>query len=126
MWLLAAFALIAVTLAAIGLYGVVSYSVVQRTPEFGVRAALGATRGRIMALVLRQGLVLLAFGFVLGAIGGRAGARLLTAQLFGVTAGSPTLYVIIASLLAVVTLLAMLVPAVRAGRVDPLTALRVE
>jgi putative ABC transport system permease protein len=125
-WLLAAFSLVAVTLAAVGLYGVVSYSVVQRTSEFGVRAALGATRGRIMALVLRQGLALLGFGFVLGAIGGRSGATLLTAQLFGVTPGSPVLYLSVAATLVVVTLLAMIVPAMRAGRVDPLTALRAE
>ena len=126
MWLLTAFSLIAVTLAAVGLYGVVSYSVVQRTSEFGVRAALGATRGRIMALVLRQGVTLVGLGFVLGAIGGRSGAALLTAQLFGVTPGSPALYLSVAAVLVVVTLLAMIVPAIRAGRSDPLAALRAE
>jgi ABC-type antimicrobial peptide transport system permease subunit len=124
MSLLSAFSVVAVILAAIGLYGVISYSVVQRTQELGVRAALGAGRGNLIGLVLRQGALFLGLGLALGAIVARSGANLLSSQLFGVAPDSVVIYAAVAVLLSAIALLAMAVPAVRASRADPLVALR--
>jgi ABC-type antimicrobial peptide transport system permease subunit len=126
MSLLGAFSLVAVVLAAIGLYGVISYSVVQRTQELGVRAALGATRAGIVTLILGQSGGVVAIGLAAGAVLARFGAGLLAAQLFGVTPGSVGIYVVVAATLAVVALAASAVPAARASRIEPLAALRAE
>ncbi len=124
--LLTAFAGAALLLAALGLYGVISYNVTQRTRELGIRAALGASRLRILGMVIRQGMQLVAIGAVIGFFGAVALARLLSAQLFHVSALDPATFVWTALVLAGVALLAAYIPAYRATRVDPMTALRYE
>ncbi len=118
------FSAVALVLAAIGLYGVISYAVVQRTPEIGVRMALGARRGHVLALVLRQGLGLLAIGLVAGALGALAAGRLLESQLFGVHSTDGPTFAAVAMVLGAVAAIATAIPALRASRVDPLIALR--
>jgi putative ABC transport system permease protein len=118
------FAGLALLLACVGIYGVVSYSVTQRTREFGVRIALGAQRRDVLRLVLDQGLLLTAGGLAVGLLGSLAVARVLKAYLFGVAPGDPWALSATACLLAVVATLACLVPALRATRVDPCQALR--
>lgn len=126
MRLLGLFAGLAVFLATIGIYGVVAYAVEQRTHEFGVRAALGAGKADILALVLREGFLVTAIGLVLG-IGGAFGlTRLITNQLFGVTPMDPATIAAVASLLVVVSALACLIPGRQAAKVDPLRALRID
>jgi predicted permease len=120
------FSLIALVLAAIGLYGVVSYTVVQRTPEIGVRMALGARPGEVLQLIFAHGLLLLSLGLGAGAVSALALTRLMSAQLFGVVASDPATYGAIAVMLVGVTGLASLIPALRAAHVDPLVALRQE
>jgi putative ABC transport system permease protein len=122
--LLGAFAALAVLLAAVGLYGVLSYGVVQRTPEIGLRMALGAQRASVIGAVLRNALKLAALGIVLGLAGTLGVARLLASFLFGVTPMDPVTLAAVAALLVVVTLVASCVPAMRASRIDPMTALR--
>jgi putative ABC transport system permease protein len=122
--LLGVFAALALTLAAVGTYGVMAYSVAQRSREIGIRMALGAERGRVQALVLRQGLVLAAAGLVLGTIGAVALAGLMRSLLFEVDARDPATFVVAPLLLATVALLACWIPARRATRVDPVTVLR--
>ena len=124
--LLTAFAGAALLLAALGLYGVISYNVTQRTRELGIRAALGASRLQILGMVIRQGMRLVALGAVIGFFGAAALARLLSAQLFHVSALDPAPFVWTALVLAAVALLAAYIPAYRATRVDPMTALRYE
>ena len=118
------FAGLALLLACVGIYGVVSYSVTQRTREFGVRIALGAQRGDVLRLVLNQGLALTAGGLAVGLLGSLLVARVLKAYLFGVAPGDPWALSATACLLASVATLACLVPALRATRVDPCQALR--
>jgi putative ABC transport system permease protein len=120
--LLGIFACIAVLLAAIGIYGVISYSVAQRTHEMGLRSALGATRGRILKLVIAGGMGQVALGIVIGL----AGTLALTRLLFGISATDPATIVAVGALLCAVALLACYIPARRATRVDPMTALRYE
>lgn len=122
---LGAFAISALLLAAIGLYGVISYSVAERTQELGVRAALGAQRGDLMRLVLAQTLGVAAVGAGCGAGLSLAVARFLSAQLFGVSASSPRVFGAVAILVFLVALLAGTLPTLRATRVNPLDALRV-
>jgi len=124
--LLTAFAGAALLLAALGLYGVISYNVTQRTRELGIRAALGASRLQILGMVIRQGMQLVALGALIGFFAAAALARLLSAQLFHVSAFDPATFVWTALVLAAVALLAAYIPAYRATRVDPMTALRYE
>jgi putative ABC transport system permease protein len=123
---LGALATLAVLLAAAGLYSVLSYNVSRRRRELGVRAALGADRGRLIALVLRQGLGVTAAGLLVGMAGALAATRLLRGLLFGVTPLDPVSFLAAPLLLAFVALLACLVPALRAAAADPAEALRAE
>jgi putative ABC transport system permease protein len=121
-----AFALAALVLAAAGIYGVLSGSVVERTREMGVRAALGASRGDIVSLVLRQGLRLTTLGVVLGLAAATVATRALTTLLFGVSRLDAVTYFGVVVLLAVTAVIACAVPAWRAARVDPVLTLRAE
>jgi predicted permease len=126
MSLLAIFAGLALVLSMAGIYGVISYSVTQRTREFGIRMALGAKSANVMTLVLARGSLLVAIGLVVG-IGGAIGlTRLLRAVLAGVTATDPTTFAGVALVLGLVALAACAVPAARALKVDPIVALRQE
>lgn len=122
--LLSLFAALALTLAAVGLYGVVSYMVTQRTPEMGIRLALGAGRGAVLRLVLRQGLGLALAGTAIGLVATLAVARLLTHLLPGAESGDPWTLAAVSALLIGVALAATWLPARRASRVDPAVALR--
>jgi macrolide transport system ATP-binding/permease protein len=124
--LLALFALLALVLAAVGIYGVTSYAVEQRTREIGVRMALGAADAEVLTLVLRQSMTLVALGIAAGLVVALALARTITSLLYDVAAVDPVTYVAIPIILAVVAFAACYVPARRASRVDPLLALRAE
>jgi putative ABC transport system permease protein len=120
------FAAIAVLLSAVGMYGVLAYAVAQRTREFGVRTALGATSRDVLALVLRQGLLLTSIGIGIGLAGAIALTRYIEGMLFDVKPLDPLTYVAVVALFAAVTSIASFVPARRATKIDPLTALRYE
>ena len=124
--LLAAFALMAVTLAAVGVYGLISYSVMQRTREIGIRVALGAQSRQIVVPIVREGMTLALAGVGIGLVGAFAASRVLARFLFGVGATDPTTYVAVAILLLGVALLASYIPSRRVLRIDPLTALRTD
>ena len=124
--LLGLFAFLALVLACVGLYGVISYSVAQRTHEIGVRMALGARPGDVLKLVLRQGMGLTIVGLVVGIAIGSVATRVLSDMLFGVTARDPLTFVGVPALLLLVAFLACYIPARRATRIDPLVALRYE
>ena len=126
MRLLSIFAAVALLMAAIGIYGVMAYSVQQRTQEVGIRMALGASPGTVRRMVVLQGMLLALIGLVVGIGGGLALTRLMGSLLFEVKPWDPLVFVSTAVLLAAVALLACYVPAVRASRVDPLVALRYE
>jgi len=123
MVLSAVFGLVALFLSAIGIYGVLGYLVVQRRKEIGIRMALGSTGGAIFELILREGLMLVGGGFLLGAVGAFALRRSLESQLFGIAASDPLVLGVVTAALAVVALLACALPARRATRIDPLIAL---
>jgi len=117
---------VALVLAAAGLYGVLSGSVAERTREIGVRAALGASRGSILALIVRQGIGLTGLGVAIGLAGAAAASQTIEAMLFGVSRLDPLTYLSVVALLAVVSTIACAVPAWRAVRVDPASTLRAE
>jgi putative ABC transport system permease protein len=123
---LAIFAVMAVLLAVIGLYGLMSYAVAQRTPEIGIRVALGAQRHEVMGLVLWDSVVTTAVGVTCGLAGAAAMTRYLEGMLFSLTPLDPATFAAVAVLFATVALVASYVPARRATRVDPLVALRAE
>ena len=120
------FSLFALALACLGIYGVLSFAVVQRTREIGLRLALGAQRHDVLALVIGGGLKLALFGSVLGLAGALTATRLLTSLLYGVTATDPMTFVGVSLLLLTVAVLASYLPARHATRVDPMEALRYE
>ena len=124
--MLGAFAAFALLLAAVGVYGVMSYLVTQGTHDIGVRVALGASRGNILGLVVRQGLMLAVVGIVTGLIGAAALTRLMSSLLFGVSATDAVTFGLVAALLAAVVCAATVMPARRATGVDPMVALRDE
>jgi putative ABC transport system permease protein len=126
MLLLGIFGLLALALAAIGIYGVMAYSVAHRTQEMGIRMALGADRGRIRTLVVRQGMLLASVGLLLGIMGAFALTRLISTFLFGVKAWDPLTFFAAPMLLCAVAFAAIWLPALRASAVDPIEALRRE
>jgi ABC-type antimicrobial peptide transport system permease subunit len=125
-WLSASFGLVALVLAAIGVYGVLAYAISRSTREIGIRMALGAQRRTVLALVLGRGLKLAGAGIVLGLMGAMASTRLLRSLLFGVGPTDPLTFVVVPLLLVFVALLACWLPARRAANVDPMAALRCE
>ena len=124
--LLGLFALLALILAIVGIYGVISYSVSQRIPEIGIRMALGATRGEILKMVIARAMLLVAAGIAAGSAGALALSKYLTSLLFEVKPGDPSTYFSLAILLSMVAFAASLIPARRATRVDPMIALHYE
>jgi hypothetical protein len=117
---------LALTLAAIGLYGVIAYAVSLRTREVGIRMALGAARGQVLRLVLRQGGRLALLGIAIGTLASLGVGQLLSSMLYGVSPFDPLAYVVAASVLLLVAALANLAPALAAARIDPLKALRLD
>ena len=126
MLLLGLFAGLALLLASIGIYGVMSFDVARRSQEMGVRMALGAKPGNVLSLVVRRGMTLAVVGVVVGLAGAYALSRLIASQLYGVGATDPVTFAIVALLLTGVALAATLVPAIRATRVDPVVAMRAD
>jgi putative ABC transport system permease protein len=124
--LLGSFALLAILLAAAGVYGVMAYAVAQRTTEFGIRVALGASPRDLMRLVGRQGLTLTAAGVAIGLVCARLASSALTGMVYGIRPSDPVVFVTTAAILAAIALSACVVPALRALRVDPIVALKAQ
>jgi putative ABC transport system permease protein len=124
--LLGSFAGLALLLAAVGIYGVLSHLVSQRTREIGIRISLGATRTQVLRLVLGHGIRLALWGFALGIAAAIAARKLLASSLHMIKASDPLIYVVTVLCLAMIALLACYLPARRAARVDPVIALRYE
>jgi predicted lysophospholipase L1 biosynthesis ABC-type transport system permease subunit len=125
MWVMTVFGFAALLLAAIGIYGLMAYSVEQRTQEIGIRLALGAQAPQVRSMVVRQGMLLAAVGVVSGLAASLGLAQVISRLLFGVTARDPLVFVAVPLVLSAVALLAVWLPARRASRVDPIIALRV-
>jgi putative ABC transport system permease protein len=125
-WVFAVFGCAALLLAVVGVYGVVSYSVAQRTREIGIRVALGAARGAVWSMVLRQGMRTTSVGIFVGLVGAAALSRVMGALLYGTSPTDPVTFGLVTGLLAVTALVACFVPAWRATKVDPIVALRCE
>ena len=123
---LAAFAAAALVLAALGIYGVIAYSVVQRTRELGIRVALGASAEVVLGMVLRQGLTPVLIGLAIGLGAAAVGSRALRSLLYGVTTTDLATYAVVAAFLTAVAVVASYLPARRAARSDPVQALRAE
>jgi putative ABC transport system permease protein len=117
---------LALSLAAVGIYGVMAWSVSQRTREIGIRMALGAEADDVLKLVLKQGMKLALFGIVIGVAASLAFMKVMKSMLFGLSATDPLTYALVVSLMAMVALLACYIPARRATRVNPMVALRTE
>jgi ABC-type antimicrobial peptide transport system permease subunit len=126
MFLLGLFAGLALLLATVGLYGVLNYDVSQRTREIGIRGAIGASRGQIVQLILRQGLQKAGLGLAVGLAGAFLFTRFLRKMLFDISPNDPLAYAAVTALLLLVALLARWLPARRAAKVDPVIALRAE
>jgi predicted permease len=124
--LLTIFSTAALLLAITGIYGVVSYSVAQRTPELGIRLALGASRKNIFGIILGQGFRLVLVGLVIGVAGAYGLTRMIRSLMFGVTPNDPLTFIAVSSLLIAITIAAGAIPALRATKLDPLKALRSE
>jgi ABC-type antimicrobial peptide transport system permease subunit len=124
--LLGAFGLLALLLASVGVYGVMAYSVVQRTREIGVRRALGARTNCLLRLILGEGMRLAGIGFAIGLAAAVALTRFVSSLLYGVTPTDPLTFVAASGILTAAALVACCIPALRAVRVDPITALRYE
>lgn len=124
--LLTTFAVVALLIAAIGIYGVLAYSVNQRTREIGLRMALGATPARVLKLIVHEGMKMVLAGIVTGLVGGLALGKTVSSLVFGVPVQDPATFVVVAVLLTVIALAACIIPARRAARVDPMVALREE
>ena len=126
MMLASGFGILALVLAAIGIYGVLSYGVTRRTREIGIRMALGATPGEVAKVILREGLLLTGIGVAIGVVAALALSRFLASVLYEVRPGDPVTYAAVAAILMTVALFATLMPARRATAVDPLVALRAD
>jgi putative ABC transport system permease protein len=124
--LLAFFACVSLLVAAIGTYGVLAYSVAQRTKELGLRMALGADRAGVLGLVLREGMTVAVVGILAGAASGAGLMRVLSALVFGVPVRDPWIYAGVSAILTLVAILSCILPALRASRVDPMQALRLD
>jgi putative ABC transport system permease protein len=126
MMLLAVFAAVAMVLAAIGIYGVIAYSVTQRTREIGIRMALGAQKTQMLTMVLRQSMLLVGIGLAIGFLVALGATRVMATLLYGVGANDLSIYAVVIALLSAAAFLASYVPARRAMKVDPMVALRYE
>jgi ABC-type antimicrobial peptide transport system permease subunit len=124
--LLAVFAFLGLSVALLGVYGVISYSVARRTQEIGVRMALGAARGNVLRMILRQGLTLVSIGAAIGTVGALGATRVLASELYGVTVTDPLSFLAVFVLMLAIGCMACWFPARRAMQVDPLVALRYE
>jgi ABC-type antimicrobial peptide transport system permease subunit len=124
--LLGIFAAVALTLAAIGTYGILSYMVTERQREIGIRMALGADNGQVMRMIMGQGLAIAAIGILIGIAGAYALSRLTASLLYGVSPSDPLTFVTVAGVITIVAAAACLVPTRRAMRVDPLEAIRAD
>jgi putative ABC transport system permease protein len=126
MLLLAIFASLALVLAAVGIYGVMSYTVAQQTREIGIRIALGAKRGDVLKMTVKQGLKLVGLGLVIGLPSAFILTRVMSSLLFGISATDPITFLSISLVVLAVALLASYIPALRATKVDPMIALRAQ